>query len=217
MSPRPKKASDEAVFAATLRVMSRLGPAELTLAAVAAEAGVTAGALVQRFGSKRGLQLTMAERLAGASGELFASLAASSASPLAALYAYGDGMAGMAPTAAALTRNLAWLLQDLTDPELRAFTVAHAAATRRELRRIVEAAIAAGELKASVDAAAAARAIDVTVSGSLLSWAFYEEGTAAAWVRQDLEATLHPMLTARGRASSAQGRPRSRRESRPRR
>src|SRR2546425_9354890 len=55
MSPRPKKASDEQVFAAAQRVMSRLGPSQLKLADIAAEAGLTAGALVQRFGSKLGL------------------------------------------------------------------------------------------------------------------------------------------------------------------
>ena len=49
MSPRPRKASDAEVFAAASRVMSRLGPAQVTLADIAAEAGLTAGALVQRF------------------------------------------------------------------------------------------------------------------------------------------------------------------------
>lgn len=39
------------MFAALVRVMLRCGRAELTLRAIAAEAGVTAGALVQRFGS----------------------------------------------------------------------------------------------------------------------------------------------------------------------
>ena len=57
MSPRRRKAEDADVFAAMGRVMRRVGPADLTLAAIAAEAGVTAGALVQRFGSKRQLIL----------------------------------------------------------------------------------------------------------------------------------------------------------------
>ena len=52
MSTRRRKAEDTDVFAAMVRVMLRVGPAELTLGAIAAEAGVTAGALVQRFGSK---------------------------------------------------------------------------------------------------------------------------------------------------------------------
>ena len=49
MSPRRRKAEDADVFAAMARVMQRVGPAELTLGAIAKEAGVTAGALVQRF------------------------------------------------------------------------------------------------------------------------------------------------------------------------
>ena len=42
MSPRRRKAEDADVFAAMVRVMLRVGPAELTLGAIAAEAGVTA-------------------------------------------------------------------------------------------------------------------------------------------------------------------------------
>ena len=53
MPGRRQKVTDEDVFAAAARVMSRRGPHELTLAEIAAEAGVTAGRLVQRFGSKR--------------------------------------------------------------------------------------------------------------------------------------------------------------------
>ena len=69
MSPRRRKAEDVAVFAALVRVMRRRGPAELTLREIAAEAGVTAGRLVQRFGSKRALLLAHA-RHAAASGDL---------------------------------------------------------------------------------------------------------------------------------------------------
>ena len=39
--------------------MSRLGPARLTLAEVAKEAGLSPATLVQRFGSKRGLMLAL--------------------------------------------------------------------------------------------------------------------------------------------------------------
>ena len=67
MSPRRRKAENADVFAAMVRVMMRVGPAELTLGAIAAEAGITAGALVQRFGSKRELMLAHA-RYAAATG-----------------------------------------------------------------------------------------------------------------------------------------------------
>ena len=57
------------MFAALVRVMNRRGPAELTLRAIAAETGVTAGRLVQRFGCKRALLLAHA-RHAAATGDV---------------------------------------------------------------------------------------------------------------------------------------------------
>ena len=54
---RPRRISNEAVLAGALRVMFRGGPAEFTLAAVAAEAGIAPPTLMQRFGDKRGLIL----------------------------------------------------------------------------------------------------------------------------------------------------------------
>ena len=55
--PRPRRISDEAVLAGALKVMFRNGPAEFTLAAIAAEVGIAPPTLVQRFGDKRGLIL----------------------------------------------------------------------------------------------------------------------------------------------------------------
>jgi len=52
---RPRSFEDDAIFAATARVISRLGQDRLTLAAIAEEVGCSAPALVQRFGSKRAL------------------------------------------------------------------------------------------------------------------------------------------------------------------
>jgi len=69
MSPRRRKAEDADVFGALVRVMLRRSPAELTLREIAAEAGVTAGALVQRFGSKRAMMLAHA-RYAAATGDI---------------------------------------------------------------------------------------------------------------------------------------------------
>src|SRR5215471_2832235 len=66
---RRRKVEDTGVFAALVRVMMRRGPAELTLRAIAAEAGVTAGALVQRFGSKQAL-LHAHARHAAATGDV---------------------------------------------------------------------------------------------------------------------------------------------------
>src|SRR5690348_10850805 len=119
MSPRPRKVSDEDVFAAAFRVASRVGPSEFTLDAIAREAGVTAGALVQRFGSKHALQVALADAAADHGPSAVRELAAQHDSPLDALRAYGTCMAGLATTPAAYVRNLAYLLEDLTDAELR--------------------------------------------------------------------------------------------------
>src|SRR5213593_2709557 len=120
MSPRRRKAEDVDVFAALVRVMLRCGPAELTLRAIAAEAGVTAGALVQRFGSKREL-LHAHARHGAATGDIgFGTpLDARTASPLQAVRAATAVHARLAESPRAALRNLAYLQNDLADLVLR--------------------------------------------------------------------------------------------------
>jgi AcrR family transcriptional regulator len=195
MSPRPRKATDDDVFMAAYTVMQRLGPAELTLADIAAEAGVTAGALVQRFGSKRDLLLRLSERFAGGTSQMFAGLRASHRSPLAVIRAYAACMAGMAATPAALARSLSYLLVDLADDDLRKNLAVSARATRAELQKLIREAVDAGELSATVNPRQLARTIEAVIGGSMLAWAYYEEGTAAKWVRDDLNAVIKPYLT----------------------
>jgi AcrR family transcriptional regulator len=194
MSPRPRKVTDQQLFAATHAVMNKVGPRELTLAAIAKEAGVTAAVLVQRFGSKRSLLLALFEQATNGTSEFMATLAKQHASPLAALLAYADCMAGMAASPAALARNLAYLQIDLTDPDFRRHLVKQAGATRAALRRLVQAAVEAGELARNVQPSQLARTIEATLSGSMLTWVFYQQGTAAQWMRTDLKAVLAPYL-----------------------
>jgi AcrR family transcriptional regulator len=200
MSPRRPKVSDEEVFAATGRIMSRVGPAQLMLADIAAEAGLTAGALVQRFGSKRDLLLAVSARAAETTPTMFAELRAAHASPLAALRAYADCMAVMGESPSALAHHLAYLQLDLTDPDFHRHTMTQAHATRAALRELVVAAVSVGELASDVDPESLARTVEVTVGGSLMAWAFYREGKAADWVREDLDAVLKPWVGPRGRA-----------------
>lgn len=68
---------------------------------------MTAGLLVQRFGSKRDLLLALSERFSGRTAEMFMGLRAQHRSALAALRAYSDGMVHLAATPAALARNFA--------------------------------------------------------------------------------------------------------------
>lgn len=209
MSPRPRKASDEEVFAAALRMMAELGPQQIRLADIAAEAGLTPGALVQRFGSKRALLLALSEKFAHSTGALFASLRAADQSPLATLYAYGDCMAQMGDSPEALAHHLMWLQQDLTDPDFRRFTLLQARASRRELQRLIAEAVAQGLLKRTVDPGSLARALEITVGGSLMAWAVYQEGKASSWVRHDLDSLLGPHTTTRARRQGQGRRPRA--------
>jgi len=197
MSPRPRKVTDQQLFAAAHAVMSKVGPGELTLAAIAKEAGVTAAVLVQRFGSKRALLLALSEEAAQRANEFFAAVGKRHASPLAALYAYADCVSGMATSPVALVRNLSYLQIDLTDPDFRRHLVKQARATRTALERLVAAAAEAGELIRNLQPAQLARTIEATLSGSVLTWAFYQKGTAAQWIRADLEAVLAPYLQKR--------------------
>jgi AcrR family transcriptional regulator len=194
MSPGRQKVSDGEIFAAAQRAMTRQGPHELTLADIAAEAGVSPGRLVQRFGSKRALLLALAERFAGSAGAVFAALKAAHPRPLATLRAYAACMAGLASTPEALSRNLAYLQIDLTDPEFRAHLLANARATRREIESLLRAAVAEGELRRDVDTRRLARTIEAVIGGSLMTWACYREGPAAAWMRRDLDAVLQAYL-----------------------
>src|SRR5215831_14188465 len=194
MSPRRRKAEDLDVFAALVRVMLRRGPAELTLREVAAEAGVTAGALVQRFGSKRALLLAHA-RHAAATGDIgVAAPAPRTASPLAALQLTTSVYAQLAASPRAAVRNLAYLQNDLADPALRRHLLRSSRAARAHYKKLVAEAVAAGELRADTNAAALARSIEITLGGSFLGWTLYQEGPAADWLRTDLDATLRPYL-----------------------
>src|SRR5512141_704168 len=115
--PRRKTLSDEAVLDGALRVMFRQGPADFTLAQVAAETGIAPATLLQRFGDKRGLILAAITRDNAAFGQTLADLPA------------GKGAAAVIAVFRLLTPDadpdtfadqLLWLHQDMRDPALNA-------------------------------------------------------------------------------------------------
>jgi AcrR family transcriptional regulator len=195
MSPRRRKAEDEDVFSALVRVMLRRGPAELTLREIAREAGITAGALVQRFGSKRGMLLAHA-RYAAATGD--AGLPVSTprtSSPLGILRTAAAMYASLAASPRAAVRNLDYLVNDLSDPVLRRHLLRMSRTARVWYEQMLTEAIAAGELRDATDVRALARLIEATLRGSFLSWALYREGPAVDWLREDLDGVLEPYST----------------------
>jgi AcrR family transcriptional regulator len=190
MRVRRKKVPDADVFDAIVRVMMRLGPGELTLAAIAAEAGLTAGALVQRFGSKRDLMLAHA-RHAATTGDIGLGVKpARKESALRAIRKTVDPFAQLAASPEAALRNLAYLQRDLADPTLHGNLLKMNRMARKHYAELVAAAVAARELRTDTPVASLARTIEVTLLGSFLTWAIYREGPAARWLRRDLDAAL---------------------------
>lgn len=197
MSPRPRKVSDDEIFGAAYRAMERLAPGELTLAEIAAEAGLTAGALVQRFGSKRQLQIALAAGVAASSGDFVRALGRKHRSPLAAVRDYAECMARLAKSPEALARNLAYLTVDISDPDLRKHLLVQSRATRAGLRELLGGAVRTRELRRGTDTATLARLLETVIGGSLFSWAIYREGTAARCMREHVDAVLAPHVARR--------------------
>ena len=202
MSPRPRTVTDEAIIAAAATVIGRLGPGKLTLAAVGKEIGLSAATLVQRFGSKRGLLLAMAKSAADSVDDCFEMVRAAHRSPLAALVAAATDITRYLKTPEEMANHLAFLQMDLSDPDFHRLMVINSKKQLEGYRRLVQEAIDAGEL-VECDTQRLVRAITSVCGGSLISWAVFRRGSAAAWVRADVDTVLEPYRLRSPRASRA--------------
>jgi AcrR family transcriptional regulator len=191
MCPRPRAASDADILAAAGRAVARHGPARLTLADVAREVGLSPAALVQRFGSKRGLLLALARQAAASVDDCFAGVRAAHPAPLDALVAVATAMTRHVRAPEEMANHLAFLQVDLCDPDFHRLMVESSHRTLAGYRALLDEAVVAGDL-APCDTARLARAVGALAGGSLLAWAVLREGPAEAWVRADLAALLDP-------------------------
>jgi AcrR family transcriptional regulator len=180
------------------RVVSRLGVANVTLADVAAELGISPGTLVHRFGSKRAMLLALLGRSTERSAARSAAAHTAPGSPYATLLALGDRAARHVQSPEMLVNNLAFVQAELNDPEFRRLALARALALRQEIRALIRAAIAAGELRPG-NAQQLARALQATINGSLLQWAIERTGDLAPWIRGNIAALLRPLAIDRRR------------------
>jgi AcrR family transcriptional regulator len=197
MSGRPRTISDDEILAATARAISRVGPRRLTLAAVAAESNLAPATLVQRFGSKRGLLLAFSSQASGQPAAAFAAARARHSSPLDALRAGLLDLARWIDTPEELANHLAFLQLELVDPDFHKHAIGHANEMLGQIRALLAAAIESGEL-ASCDITRLTRAIYVTYSGALVSWAILQRGSLTRWLGRELDFVL-----AHGRAPTA--------------
>ena len=199
---RQRTRPDSDVVAATIRVISRVGPTRFTLADVAAEVGLAPATLLQRFGSKRGLLLAVAGQGAAGVEECFSLVRSQNPSPLAALKAALREMTRHARTPEEMANSLAFLEMDLTDPDFHRLARGSSRTILTGYRTLLDDAIAAGEL-IPCDTARLSHVVQALVNGSMLEWAIHREGTLADWLRRDVETVLAPLRVRKRRVRRA--------------
>ncbi|MFE2918030.1 TetR/AcrR family transcriptional regulator [Kitasatospora indigofera] len=197
MAGRPRGVDDVVILRAAAEVIGRVGPAGFTLAAVAAEVGLVPGTLVQRFGSKRGLLLALADRSVADADELPGALRPEHPSALAALVALQVGWAAPMATPESFANHLAFLCTDLTDPQLHERALAVHRAQRGAVEALLTEAVHAGELRGGTDVPALAGTVQAITAGAGLTWALERDGSLAERLRRELDAVLAPHLPPR--------------------
>jgi AcrR family transcriptional regulator len=201
MAGRPRGIDDAVILRAAVDVIGRVGPVGLTLAAVAAEVGLVPGTLVQRFGSKRGLLLALAERAAAAAEAPPGRARAEHESALAALAALIVAPVASMATPETFANHLAFLCIDLTDPEFRPHALAVHQAQGRAIEALLAESLQAGDLHAGTDVPALGRSVQAIASGAGLVWALDRQGSLEHRLRQELHSVLAPHLSSRDRCS----------------
>ncbi|MFJ6050285.1 TetR/AcrR family transcriptional regulator [Streptomyces sp. NPDC092307] len=198
MAGRPRGVEDVVILRAAARVMGRLGPSGLTLAAVAREVGLVPGTLVQRFGSKRGLILALADRSVQDADILSDRIRGEQESALAALAALlAEWMAPMV-SPETFAHHLAFLCMDLTDPELHERALAVHEAQRRAVRALLAEAVSTGEIRATTEVDTLTATVQAVTSGTGLSWALDRQDTLVRRVRHALDVVLAPYTATAG-------------------
>ncbi|MEU7901184.1 helix-turn-helix domain-containing protein [Nonomuraea sp. NPDC049152] len=188
--PRPRTTSDTDILAATARAIGAHGPGRLTLAHVGTEAGISPATLSQRFGSKRSLLLAFAADAAATAAAPYHRARVAHDSPLAALHAAAQEVAGQISTPEQMANHLGMLQLDLTDPEFRFHAARYTHAVDTALRELLADAVTQGELPPDTDVPRLARAVKITTDGSLLRWALTGDGDPAALLHDDLDHLL---------------------------
>ena len=193
MSPRPRTVTDSAILEAAVTVLGRIGPERLTLADVGGEAGLSAATLVQRFGSKRELMLSVLKFATDGMAERFEAVVGNNESPLESIFAAAMDRAGPLGGPEALANLLSFYLSDLGDPEFRALAIENGRKAVAGFKRMLDEAVAAGEVTESyVDTDQLAETIYSLMMGTLLTWTVTGEGDYRARMRRELDVLIRP-------------------------
>lgn len=191
---RPRGVDDAVILRAATQVMGQVGPAGLTLAAVARAVGLAPATLVQRFGSKHGLLLALADQTEKDISKLVGRVRRTHDSALGALAALMVRSTAALSTPESYANHLAFLCMDLGDPQLyeRALAIHHT--QQRMIEQLLTEAVSTGELRTNSSPAALARTVQAVTAGAGLHWALEREGGLEQRLRQELDAVLAPHL-----------------------
>lgn len=192
---RPRGVPDSTILRTTAEVIGRVGPAGLTLAVVAREVGMVPATLVQRFGSKRGLLLALAEQSAKDADALFGRARPARETALQALVTLTVESMGSMSSPEAYANRMAFLCVDLTDPEFHRHALAVHQAQRRAVEDLLAEAVSTGALRAGTDVAALARSVQAAAAGTGMMWALDRQGTLAERLGQAIATALSPHRT----------------------
>lgn len=179
---RPRQVEDDEIFRALAGVLEAKGLA-LTLADVAREVGVTAGAIHQRFASKRRLLLAFWDWYNAGTRSRLEALIAETTDPVEALssitFEWRDGVGK--PEAAA--RLIALYGEAGGEAELRDRLAQRLGFLQVGVQRLLDTAIDRGQL-AQVDTSVLARVLLEARSGCLLYWMADQVGTLEGRLRE---------------------------------
>ena len=181
--------------------VSRVGPARLTLANVASVAGVSTGALVQRFGTKRGLLRAFTRWSVAETLRTMRAAYNAATDPVEGLVRALVGSIGPDPEPEEFANHLAFLHLELADPEFRAILADYDAAVQNELATYLAEAVDKGQLAVN-DVEDLASTLNALRHGTQVAWAIARDGSLADAARRHIETLLAPYRRAR---SSARG------------
>ena len=121
-------------------------PRQFTLADIGGEVGLSAAALVRRFGSKRGLMLALARSARDSVDACFDAVrAAANPSPLAALLVAATEMTRYVKSPEEMSNHLAFLQTNISNPDFYAVMLENARLIIAGYRRLLDEAVASGE------------------------------------------------------------------------
>lgn len=159
------EARTEDILAAAVRLFGCKGIEKTTMADIAAEAGLSAGAIYRYFPGKGALLDAVFQAALQANVETFAQASAEAPSPLAALFAVGEAVTGH-ESAADCGMWMEATLASIRDPE--SIAPRHSAVKKRIhalIEGILRDAQAAGEVDPALDVTALATLLFATSTG----------------------------------------------------